>query len=245
MPRQLHLLASVFPALVLGLTVGVAPAGAQTQAPRLEVIPRLGVHLPLVDLGKARIPGELFQVRGELEAAFAAGFAVQYNLAALPAGFRATFEYATRNLSGLTRAKGQLAVCQAEFITGCESVGMDARFFAVTGDIVVRPRMAAGRAQLYFLIGAGIKRYEFAGINCVPVGDPDLEAVCEVFDVLADTQTNPTVHLAVGLDLGLGPLRTLVELGDYMSRFHPEGVEASGEIQHDLFLTAGLRVGVL
>lgn len=225
---------------VVVLTLGVAPAGAQAPAPRLEMIPRVGVHVPLADLGKARIPGELQQVRGWLETGFAVGLALQYNLRVLPASFRATFDY-----TPLTRAEGQLAVCRADFITGCESVGMDARFFTVTGNVVVRPGIETGRAQGYFLLGAGIKRYEFAGINCVPVGDPDLEAVCEVFDDLARNQTNATVHVALGVNLRLGPVRALVEVGDYMSRSDPGGEEARGEIQQDLFVTAGLSVGLL
>jgi hypothetical protein len=145
---------------------------------------------------------------------------------------RATLDY-----TPLTRAEAEPTACAVVTGPGCRAVGTDARFYAVTGDVVIHPRAEAERAHPYFTLGLGIKRYEFGGLSC----DPD-DIVCLLLDEFARNQTNMTFHVAVGLNLPIGPFSTQVEVGDYMSRFRPGGVQASGEVQQDVFVTVGVRV---
>ena len=68
-------------------------------------------------------------------------------------------------------------------------------------------------------------------------GDTDID------DVFPESQTDFTLHAGVGLDLGLGPIALVAELSDYISWYEAEGADES-EMQNDIFLMAGIRVGI-
>jgi hypothetical protein len=110
---------------------------------------------------------------------------------------------------------------------GLDSVDMtDATLLALAADAVFRlPRALV--LQPYVFVGAGIKQYNF-----------DTTAP----DTFAEG-SDPALHLGGGLDLGLSGLSITLELSDYLSRF--ELVDGSSELQHDLFLSLGLSLGLL
>ncbi len=234
MPCHCRLLTTVALVTVVALAAGVAPAGAQPEIPRFEVAPRLGGLIPVVDLGKSFDPAELVQVRVDLDPAVTGGLAVQYNPRAWPVSFRAAFDYTPLN----TEAQAQPAVCVVLTGPGCRVVGTDARYMVLTGDVLVRA-VKANESHLYFLLGLGIKRYDFADLICATD-----DVVCLLLDEFAQDQTNISLHLGLGLNFRVGPVRSQLEVADYMSRYRPPGLDSSGEVQQDLLLTVGFRLGV-
>jgi hypothetical protein len=218
-----------------GLASSVASAGAQPTLPRFELVPRAGVLAGLVDMGKVRpIEIPFFQVRVDLALAFTAGLAVQYNPAYVPVTFRAAIDYTPLN----ARAEAQPLACELAPGPGCRKVGVDARYLVVTADAVIRSGDPE-QSHFYLVAGAGIKRYDFADLEC---GVDEL--VCDLLNDFTHDQTNPMVHLGLGFDFRLGPARLAAELADYMSTYQPTGEDSTGQVQQDLLLTVALRLGV-
>lgn len=213
----------------------VASAGAQPSLPRFELVPRVGILAGLVDMGKVRpvaIPS--LQVQVKLAPAFGAGLAVQYNPAYLPVTFRAAFDYTPLN----ARAEGQPVACEVVTGPGCRKIGVDVRYLVVTADAVVRSGDPE-QSHFYLVGGLGIKRYDFADLECA-VDD----LVCELLRDFRNDQTNPMVHVGLGFDFRLGPARLAAELADYMSTYRARGEDATGQVQQDLLLSLALRLGI-
>ena len=100
--------------------------------------------------------------------------------------------------------------------------------FLLAGDVVFRPLPTLVLIQPYFFAGGGVRQYDF-----------DTEDIAAL-----DDASDPMVHLGGGLDLTLGPLALNAELGDYVSWLEVrEG--ADSEVQHDLFVTVGIILGLL
>lgn len=230
MPYPTQLLAVAL-AAVAALAAGVAPAKAQ---PRFEVTPRVGGLFPLIDLGKNSTAGELDQVRIELGSAFTGGLTIQYNPPSWPASFRVAVDYTPLN----TEVRAQPAACAVVTGPGCEKVVIDARYMVLNGDVLIRP-VEVGESHLYFLGGLGIKRYDFADLVC-----PGDEVVCLLLDDFTRDHADVSIHLGLGINFRVGPARGQLEFADYMSRHRPGGTFSSGEVQQDLHLTVGVRLGV-
>lgn len=93
----------------------------------------------------------------------------------------------------------------------------------LTGDLVLRP-IPRVVAQPYLLAGAGIKRYSSG------------------FGAGGNSTSDFTGHVGVGIDAKLGPLGLLAEVSDYISSFKPNG---DSKLQNDVFIMAGIRIGLL
>jgi hypothetical protein len=94
----------------------------------------------------------------------------------------------------------------------------------LTGDLVFRP-IPRVVAQPYLLAGAGIKRYS-SGFGA---GD-------------GNSTSDFTGHVGAGIDGKLGPLGFMAEVSDYISSFSSNG---DSKLQNDMFIMAGLRIGLL
>jgi hypothetical protein len=216
------------------LTAGVGPAGAQPEPPRFELVPRVGVLWPIVDLGKARDLATLEQIRAELGIGFAAGLAVQYNPAYLPVSFRVVADYAPFNLT----TTGKWLKCEVLPALPCDEVDLDARYLVLSADAVIRSGEYE-RTSFYLVAGLGIKWYDFAEMVC----DAE-DTVCVLLDAFARDQVDPMVHLGLGFTFRMGPARLELEVADYMSTYRAESEDASGAVQQDFLATLGLRLGV-
>jgi hypothetical protein len=196
----------------------------------------VGVLASLIDLGKTRsLEAPLFQIRVELAVAFTAGLSAQYNPPYLPVSFRAAVDYTPLNAT----TEAQPLACELVTGPGCRKVGVDTRYLVATADALIR----AGdpeHSHFYLVVGVGIKRYDFADLECA-VDD----LVCELLEEFTHDQTNPTVQLGLGFDFRLGPARLHAELADYMSTYRARGEDAAGQVQQDLLLTLGIRLGIL
>ncbi len=122
-----------------------------------------------------------------------------------------------------------------DYVTGAEvseegvSEPTDATMLAVSADLMIRPLPRIIIIQPYVFAGAGLRQYNF------DPSDPDVSGLRDASD--------PTVHLGGGADLELGPLHVNAEIGDYISWYEIQSDET--EMQHDLFVSIGLVLGIL
>ena len=193
------------------LTAFAAPAMAQAPGLDLKLNPRVGLYVPLTDLGD--IGGTAGNVVSEQSGNLAYGLGDELDIAALPVGLRANIDYAT-----------------GSEVTS-EGVGdqvLERSVFMLAGDLVFRPLPSLIILQPYFFAGGGVRQYDFTAADATDLSDI----------------SDPMVHLGGGLDLTLGPLALNAEVGDYVSWFEAqEG--ADSEMQHDLFVTVGIVLGLL
>lgn len=113
------------------------------------------------------------------------------------------------------------------------------RIYVAVADVVVRvPRL--GPVRPYVLVGAGVKRYDFAQAELT--GGYAVDYARDV--------TQRTSHVGLGTDVAIGRHSLTLELSDYVGGFRTAtepartGTAPGGLRQHDLSFTAGWRIGV-
>jgi hypothetical protein len=154
------------------------------------------------------------------------GEAVEFGKREASLAFGAALEIGSLRVAVLHATDGEVPI---EGI-GCEECARSTVTTA-TAALVIRPLPELAFVRPFVLLGGGWKRYDF---------DTDELDDGVVAAVLNDSN-DLTAHLGLGVELGLGGLRLLVELQDLASRFDEEGVDA--RFQHDLFLTLGVALG--
>jgi hypothetical protein len=125
----------------------LAHAPAAAQAPNLEILPRIGMSMPLGTLAD----------NTEIDMALALGVTAELVLPRLPFNLRANLDYG--------RAADIVQRTTLEPVLGSASI------LAIVGDVVLRPLPPTAFAQPYFVAGGGITRYE---IEIGPVADTRL-----------------------------------------------------------------------
>lgn len=131
----------------LALAVAATAAPAEAQAPNLQLVPKIGMSMPLGTLAD----------NTEIDMGLAFGLAAELVLPRLPFSVRANLDFA-READVTQRTAAAPVLGQATILV-------------VTGDIVLRPLPPTAVAQPYFLGGAGIKRHDIA---IGPVADTPL-----------------------------------------------------------------------
>lgn len=120
------------------------------------------------------------------------------------------------------RASVDAALNRALQVEGQDVAGAEADVVAITGDLVFRPLPRIVVIQPYLLAGAGIKKYST--------------------DNAFDSGSDFTGHLGIGADLRAGGIMLVGEVSDYISSFDLSG---ESRLQNDVFVTLGLRIGLL
>ena len=123
-----------------------------------------------------------------------------------------------------------------DYVTGAEvtvdgvSGAEESKMLAVSADLMFRPLPRLIVLQPYVFAGVGLRQYEF---------EPADASVSQLRD--AD---DATIHLGGGLDLALGTFALNAELGDYISWYAiQDGADA--KVQHDVFISLGIILGLL
>lgn len=195
-------------ALVAACLMGMAaPAAAQAPGLELKLNPRVGLYVPLSDLGQATSA-----VVAEKSSSLALGLGLELGLVGLPFNVRANVDYKTGS----------------EVSTAGVTQTLEPKLLAIAGDLVFRPLPKLMIIQPYVFAGGGLRQYDF-----------DTEHTQALEDA-----SDPTVHLGGGLDLTLGPLALNAEISDYISWYEIQAGEGS-EIQHDMFVSVGIVLGLL
>ena len=208
-------------ALLAGVAVTGAPAAAQVPGLDVQLVPKVGFYSPVTDLqAAADAAGEIVDDRG---GSLAIGLALDLGVPLSPLNVRVGFDYVT-----------------ASEFTYADTTGADLEangeqtMLAIAGDVILRPIPKLLIVQPYLLAGAGVKRYDFSFADAADGSD--------VEEAFPESETDFTVHAGLGLDLGIGPIALVAELSDYVSWYDAEGGDS--EMQHDLFVMAGVRVGL-
>ena len=201
-----------------GVACMAAPAAAQVPGIELSVLPKVGFYSPASDLAAAQDAlGEVVDDRG---GSLALGLALEMGVPLTALGVRVGFDYVTG--SEFTYEDEAAVEATAE-----------QTMLAITGDVVLRPIPRLVVVQPYLLAGAGVKRYDFSF---------DEDAGTDIEAAFPESETDFTIHAGIGVDLGLGPIALIAELSDYIS-WYETGADES-EMQNDLFLMAGIRLGL-
>ena len=207
--------------LLAGVALTGAPAAAQVPGLDVQLVPKVGFYSPVTDLqAAADAAGEIVDDRG---GSLAFGLALDLGVPLSPLNVRVGFDYVT-----------------ASEFTYADTTGADLEangeqtMLAIAGDVILRPIPKLLIVQPYLLAGAGVKRYDFSFADAADGSD--------VEEAFPESETDFTVHAGLGLDLGIGPIALVAELSDYVSWYDAEGGDS--EMQHDLFVMAGVRVGL-
>ena len=209
-------------AALLALLVSAGPAAAQVPGLEVQLVPKVGFYSPAADLeAAADAAGEIVDDRG---GSLALGLALDMGLPLAPLNLRVGFDYVTASEFTYADTTG------ADVETSGEQT-----MLAIAGDVILRPIPRLLIVQPYLLAGAGVKRYDFSFADAADGSD--------VEDAFPESETDFTLHAGIGLDASIGPVALIAELSDYVSWYEAEGAEGS-EMQHDLFIMAGVRVGL-
>ena len=189
--------------IALAALAGVAaPGAAQVPGLDLSIVPKVGFYVAAADLETAtEAAGQVVDDRG---GSLAVGLALDFAVPLAPVSFRAGFDYVTS--SEFTYADTTGSELEA---TGEQTM------LAISGDIVLRPLPRLVIVQPYLLAGAGVKRYDFS------FAETDGETTID--EAFPDSETDFTLHAGLGVDLGLGPIALVAEVGDYVSWYEAEG----------------------
>ena len=214
------------PSLPSALLVPVAAsflamaAHAQNPAPRVSIIATAGYMHPVQDL-RPVLTGPTAGVR--LEGAPQFGIAAQIRTP-LPLDVRLGLSHAWPTM--------RVSSTSEESSTSRSSV-------TVAGADLVVHGPALGSVTTHLLLGGGVKHYDF--------NQPELSGGAAA-DYARDV-TDPTLHIGVGIVVPFRRYGLLLEVSDYESRFDrnasgPDGSSVPGPSQHDLVISAGVRLGV-
>lgn len=180
----------------------------------VEMVPQVGVFLPLNELGSTQATGGPVDL-GRRESALALGLAAELEVPG-PLALRGGFLYGP---------SAELPVAGA----GCPECRARSSLLILGGTALFRPAPLT-LARPYLLGGIGLKRY---GLD-----DDDLHA--SGVSPVTEDRTRTAVQVGVGLELRLGPMRATVEVSDFVSRFRP--TQGEDGLQNDVFLMVGVRL---
>ena len=190
---------------------------------QISLMPVAGLYTPLSDLLDARDDeGMPILEAGRKSSTLALGLAAELGMPDASVGGRIHLGYATSSdvpVGGV----------------GCEDCELRSTLLTATAGVIFRPLPALAILRPHFVVGGGVKRYDF--------DREDLER--EGWEGVLRNQTRPTVHLAAGGTLQLGIVAPRFELGAFISRIEGvSGGESSltsrDDLQTDLFLTVAI-----
>ena len=141
-------------ALAVMLTI-TAPAAAQAPGIDLKLNPRVGLYVPLTDLGDATSTAGT--IAAEKTGSLALGLGAELGLAVLPFNVRANLDYVT---GSEIDAQGSVAD------------GTETEILMVAADLVFRPLPKLVLIQPYLYAGGGIRSYSFETDELEDVSDP-------------------------------------------------------------------------
>lgn len=199
-------------ALAAFACLAAAPAALQPQG--VEMVPQVGLFLPLNELGSTQAAAGRVDL-GRRESALALGLAAELEIPG-PLDLRGGLLYGT---------SAELPVAGS----GCRECHARSSLLVLGATALLRPAPLT-LARPYLLGGIGLKRY---GLD-----DDDLRA--SGLSPVTEDRTRAAVQVGVGLELRFGLMRATVEVSDFVSRFRP--VDGEDELQNDVFLMVGLRL---
>jgi hypothetical protein len=131
-------------ALAAGLVLTLAaPVRGQVPGIGLKINPRIGLYVPLTDLGEQTVGSTTVTVA--MESSLAIGLGLELDLPLVPVNFRANLDYAT----GSRVQEGDTA-----------GDGGETTLLALVADVVFRPLPRVVVAQPYLFAGGGFKQYD-------------------------------------------------------------------------------------
>lgn len=202
------------------------PGEALGQTVRL--VPQAGLYLPVNDYGEIREGVDGAVELGRKSATLALGLAGELAPPALPFGLRVTVMHGTASPVPYA-AEGDCLSCRTR-----------GSLLVATGAVVLRPIPRLVGAEPYVLAGGGVRRFAFEAEETPEEG------------IFRD-QSRGAAHLGGGVDVSLGSLSAVLEVGSVVGGFEPGGGGVgrsdgvpTGERRTvtDVFVTLGLSLSI-
>jgi len=210
--------------LLFSLLAGASTAEAQTS---IRLLPQVGAYSPLAELGEIRDNGETVIGAGRRSSTLAWGLGLEAGPGQEGTSYRLHVGYGTNS---------EIPVWGLE----CEGCSARSTLLTANAAAVLRPIPRLVLVQPYFVLGAGVKRYDFE--------TRDMEG--ERWRDLFRDQTRPAGQLGIGAEVSLIGLRTQWELNGFISRFQegsngngPDSSNGDSSLQTDLFFTLSIPLG--
>lgn len=217
---------AAFPyAAILSLALFAAPDALAAQT-GIRLLPQVGFYTPLTDLGAARDNDQTLISAGRRSATLAVGLGLETGAGRAGTGVRVLVGYGTR---------APIPVAGTE----CPACSARGTVLTATVAAVHRPLPRVVLVQPHFLLGAGVKRYDFDVRGAATDGD----GWRDVFR----NQTRPTLQAGIGAEAGILGLRTQLELNALTSRFdtgdRSDAETSTPRLQTEIFLTLAVPIG--
>lgn len=200
---------------ITGLALAAAvlvPAAAEAQL--VKVTPKVGGYFRSASVERIQDDaGNAFDFQRHEVSTLALGANVEVDVPGSPLNVRGDVSLATSTSASLNEATG-----------GVSADDLESSLVAASGSVVLRPLSFLPLLDPYLVGGGGFTStsYDVTGVQ----GASDL-------DLPSDRSF--ALHAGVGTDLALGGLRLQAEAADYVT-----GIDTDGDLDHDVFVTAGL-----
>lgn len=220
-------------ALVLPPALRAQDPAPEPQGPwEVRAVADLGMRVGTRDLGTnggETVLSARLAVRSSIETAPVVGMGMELRHRHSNVGVRAM----ARSTLGGTYT-GRPGACVLIEGTVCETYGTDARITSFTVEALLGTRREAD-ARLSISLGAGLRRYEFGGIECAAD-----ELFCLMVRQIQSDQLQPLFTFGLSLEGKVEGLPVHVKVQDFLGSFRAGSAPAEGQLQNDLIVTLGI-----
>lgn len=228
---SLALVAALGAALSPAVTAQV-PAADPDDSWTVRAIADVGMRVGIRDLGTnggETVFSARLAVRSGIETAPVVGMGVELRHRHSNFGVRTM---ARTTLGG--RYTGRPGACVLIEGAVCESYETDVRVSSFTVEALLGTRRQAD-ARLSISLGAGLRRYEFGGIECATD-----EVLCLMVRQIQSDQLQPLLTFGLTLEGEVEGLPVHVKVQDFLGSFRAGSAPAEGQLQNDLIVTLGI-----
>lgn len=198
---------------VAAVAAALVPAAAEAQL--VKITPKVGGYFRSASVEQIRDDaGNAFDFERKEVSTLAIGANLEVEVPGSPVNVRGDLALATDTEARLSDP------------AGVSSEDLESSLVAASGSLVLRPLSFLPLVDPYLLGGAG-----FTSANY------DATQVQGASDLELPSDRSFALHAGVGTDLELGGLRLQAEATDYVT-----GIDTDGDLNHDVFITAGLGV---
>lgn len=206
-----------------------------------------GIFFSTRDLGKSvgdipELPA--LQIKGRMDPAPVFGGGIE----AESADTRLLLRAVVRSTMGGT-ASSQIALCSLTTGELCVPRVVDVRMTTFTGEVVFVQGSAEDRLRHSFVLGAGLRSYDFTAEACDPdSSNPDVFVVCELATDLYQDQAKVQTFIQFGFGFAWtsasGAITAFARVNDVVGKYNGGSDRSDGDFQNDVFGMGGLSFRV-
>ncbi len=233
-------------ALALILMIPSASAGQERAGWTFRGTSDFGIIFATRDLAK-NLGGDVLvaeQVSTRLDQSLVWGAGVE----AMTPDQRTIFRGMVRQTAGGS-ASARVLLCRAFQDNGelCIPRPSNLRLTSFHGEVVFVQGDVSDRFRQNFIIGAGLRSYQFAVEACVPsASNPDLFRLCELVQEMYENQApvQGFIQFGFGFSYDAGPLTFSARINDIVGPYIGGSGNTDGDFQNDVIVSGGISFRV-